>query len=520
MKRAAIYIRASTKIQDERDSPKQQLYLCELLAEKKGYEVVAVYKDIESGEKRRPEFFRMLAGGEAGLFGIVLADMQDRLYRGEIESGYREFANLVHKKVFEVELASENFDADTMGLMAWVAGRENRTRVKRINRGIKAMLREGKPWMIQNKFGYSIDKNGAAVVDIKEMQAVKQIYKWRVSGVGVREICRRLMSKGITTKQGGRAWHTGSLYRILNYSTYHTGIHKITRDGETFDIPVPKIIDEKQYRQHRAISEKNKHHPARNIKHRYLLSGLITSPCGVGWNAFTRIRQKPYEYKPGTYTNTASAYQCNRSADPGGAKHDLNCPISKGVVRLDRHVWERVSKVLKNPKLLQQAAFARIKELEDQHKGAAKRRRELEKELDKIGAKRERYTHLYGETLETGGRYTKDDLDRDLGRLEDKEHEIRLELAEIELVTKTPTADLEKLVNMRLEDIKRGAAYLDKEPEGEIEAEEQYQERKTTIQALVANVELTKDQDPKIILAIDESELLQVKSHSYSLEQA
>lgn len=57
------------------------------------------------------------------------------------------------------------------------------------------------------------------------------------------------------------------------------------KDGETYNIQVPSLIDPELYQQ------------AQNVKYKYLLSEMITGPCGVKWNAYSRVRKDSWTNK-------------------------------------------------------------------------------------------------------------------------------------------------------------------------------------------------------------------------------
>jgi DNA invertase Pin-like site-specific DNA recombinase len=81
MKRAAIYIRASTNGQ----TTENQRGELETIAAQRGWQVVATYEDAgisgAKGREKRPAFDRMLKDATAGKFDMVMAWSVDRLGR-------------------------------------------------------------------------------------------------------------------------------------------------------------------------------------------------------------------------------------------------------------------------------------------------------------------------------------------------------------------------------------------------------------------------------------------------------
>jgi DNA invertase Pin-like site-specific DNA recombinase len=85
MKRAAIYARFSSELQDDR-SIDDQVALCRAFAERQGWSIAKIYSDAAASGStihRRPQFAQMAADAEAGGFEIMLAEDVDRLSRGE-----------------------------------------------------------------------------------------------------------------------------------------------------------------------------------------------------------------------------------------------------------------------------------------------------------------------------------------------------------------------------------------------------------------------------------------------------
>jgi len=90
--RAAIYARFSTDLQNPR-SAEDQARACREYAERQGWEVVEVYKDlaISGTTTARPGLNQLLADVEGGHFEIVVAEALDRVARdlGDTDAIYK-----------------------------------------------------------------------------------------------------------------------------------------------------------------------------------------------------------------------------------------------------------------------------------------------------------------------------------------------------------------------------------------------------------------------------------------------
>jgi site-specific DNA recombinase len=80
--RAALYGRYSTDKQSN-FSVEDQLRVCERLAEREGFAIVARFSDaaISGGTTKRPEYQAMLAAARRGEFGVIIAEDASRLWR-------------------------------------------------------------------------------------------------------------------------------------------------------------------------------------------------------------------------------------------------------------------------------------------------------------------------------------------------------------------------------------------------------------------------------------------------------
>lgn len=142
---AAIYVRVSTDEQVGRGgllSCDAQEATCRAHAQKMGLDVVATYRDEgRSGTNlRRPGWRDLLAGAQAGQFGVVVVTYMDRLGRNE---GYVIAREDLRRAGARVELALERFEDDLGGYLA-----ENMTRVlggvyaKEIGRKTRSKMQE------------------------------------------------------------------------------------------------------------------------------------------------------------------------------------------------------------------------------------------------------------------------------------------------------------------------------------------------------------------------------------------
>ena len=384
--------------------------------------------------------------------------------------------------------------------------------------GAKARLAAGKSWGGYKKYGYDRDGD-RVIVHPEESKWVRQIFDWYVTGVGVRGIARRLIEEGAPRKEGrsGRAkWYLGTLYRILNSDTYATGIHKVRRGTQYFDLPVPKIIDMDVWQRAQEILKLNRTNQARNVKHRYLLNGILTCPCGTKWHSYTRNYTK-YWTKKSTgeqlpYKAKNAYYRCPRVVSTVEQSTHPECPRTKGVVRLDQYVWEKVSEILRRPDLLFEAANSKLGELKRRHANSTKKIVILEARLEERESERLVYIRKFGDDSVRGGPFGEADLDAALSAQGDEEVSVKRELSEASLLADTRIGDLETIIEGYLSDIRAGIEWLDTAAKTKDESRERFNERRKIVRTLVENVTLRRGGYPDITLRLDLSPILQIQS--------
>jgi len=527
-KRAAIYIRVSTELQSEQASTKAQENDCIQYAISNGYEVVGIYRDIEryrigrrlvepSGLRAdRPSLIQMVADAEMGKFDIVIAWREDRLYRGYAPMLL--VLNMVESDHATIDLVKGQFDPHVIGIKANVAKMEVDAFRERTHLGMKARLRAGKCWGGYKRYGYAREGDSVIVND-EEAKWVRSIFQWYLSGVGVREIARKLIAAGAKTKLSKSSkykWQLSTIYRILHCEMYATGIHKVMRDGEVFELPVPQIIDFELYQNAQELLNSNHGDKGRNVKYKYLLRGMLTCPCGTSWNSYSRkdkshrIKKNSSERK--TYPREYGIYRCSRSTASVEKITDPDCPRTKGVLRLDRFVWEKVSGILSQPELLFEAAQAKLTDLKAQHSNASNLSIALKKKLVETQQKRQTYIQKFGEDSVKGGPFTQEDLDIALVLLAEEELNIRNELAELAFLVDTRITELESFVEEYLSDVRAGLEWHDCEASNEEEVDLQFDERRRIIKTLIEKVVLRRTRNPEIVFRLDLSPLMKFNS--------
>lgn len=510
-KKAAIYIRTSSEHQAEKASPEEQERDCQALAKLHGLTVVGIYRDVEryraktrlvdpSGTRTdRPALLNLIQDAAAGKFDTILAWKEDRLYRGLRAMLLVLDAIQDHK--LTVLLAKETFDPRMAPVKAWVAGMELESLKERMTMGVKARLRAGKANTGQDRYGYQ--RVGEKIVVVEEEAGwVRQIFEWYNSRTALMEIRRRLIAAGAPQKGSSIprkvTWAITSIQAVLGSAKeYAYGIKVQTRAGESFTIPVDPIISEEAYRQFLIVRAANKKHPAHNVKHDYLIAGLMYCPCGRKWGS----RPTSYRKKGVPRVKPLGVYYCGLRYDE--LRHP-DCSKTIGSKKADDFVWSKVLEVLGSPAILINGVRHYMAELQTRAQMAANQRDQLQKRIDELAMERQ-----WVITQARKGKISPDDMDFQLGALSMEEAYTKGELNSAAMLFEIAEInDWETASQAYLEDLRNGVLSLNAQPETDKARKEVFEVKRQVVLGLVERVEIGKDRKMKVIFKLDVLSLL------------
>lgn len=496
-RRAAIYIRVSTEKQAEKASPNAQEQECRARCEQKGYRVFEVYRDTEryrvgkklvepSGTRSdRPQLHRMLADADAGLFDVIVAWREDRLYRG-----LRPMLNVIEcikRNSLLVELVSDTFDPNMTQIKAAIANMELEAIKERHRLGREARAASGK---VMNSYtmpyGYKAE-NGRAVVNPDEAQWVVKVNVWYAEGLGLNEIRRRLILAGAPQRDHpsrGKSrvkvdWANTIVQRLTRYPGYSTGMQIVKVGDHKYEIPLPVLIEADLAQRVADRRARTKAHPAHHKKYNYLVNGLAyCAGCGVKLQAKSRIRSYGVELS-----------YCCKYHDVGYVKGEgVNCCKYNSARLIDRAVWEKVWAVLSDDKLFEDRVQAKIDELMTKEQDAERELERMQKQLDDLTIERQRVI-LWARK----GSISEDDMTLQLGGLEMESNLIQRQMQEASLLIGNRAKQLIAFANRYRARLASGAAFLNQEPSTPEQVEEQFKLRREIVDAIVKRVEITAD---------------------------
>lgn len=376
--RAVIYARVSSEKQEREKTIEVQLGALRDYAGKEKLVIVKEYiDDGYSGTlQNRPGLDRLRDDAKNKLFDCILFDSPDRLARkswllGMLQEELKEegirviFLNRPESK----DTPEDNYFDNIQGATAqYVRDRFLFvTRRAKRNKALSGKIVGGKA-----PYGYRYirgnrekGKSGHYQIDKKESETVKLIFNLFIKGgLSIRALAGELTSQGIKPRCGA-VWRTSSLHRILKNETYtgvtyynkhepvetkkrstgynrkkHTSL-RLRPKEDWIPIPLPdelKIIDRKTFDLVQRQLKINSELSPRNVKHRYLLRGLIV--CGECESPFY-----------GAPCHGRLFYRCGNRDRSFPLGRECGARMVRAEI-LENLVWTKFAEAIKNPQLI------------------------------------------------------------------------------------------------------------------------------------------------------------------------
>lgn len=322
--RVAIYARYSSDLQDAR-SITDQVALARAYAVRQGWTVVAEFSDAAiSGASiaNRPGLQDLMRAAESGSFDVVLCEALDRVSR-DLEDIAGIYKRLTFRGLQLVTIADGVVGTLHVGLRGIVARLYLEDLAQKTRRGQIGRARAGRvPG--GRCYGYDVvagEERGKRVINEREAEIVRRIYREYAAGVRPMAIVKRLNVDKIPGPRGG-PWNVSTLLGsrkrrngILNAEVYvgrlvynrqrfikdpATGKRQARANAPdewlTVDVPEFKIIDAETWaavEARRAALGRTQLTQRRRPRH--LLSGLLTcGTCGGSMIVATRMRDITY----------------------------------------------------------------------------------------------------------------------------------------------------------------------------------------------------------------------------------
>lgn len=434
----AVYCRVSTTEQAEEGySIEEQERLLIKYCEDNGYSVFKVYSDRGiSGKsiKARPAMKEMLRDADDKKFNMVITWKINRIARNTLE--LLQIVDLLEKNNIAFKSYSENFETETpMGkfslqMMGAVGELERGTIAQNVKMGMLARAREGR-WNGNVVIGYDLKpienstnkkrKDTELVINQKEAEVVRTIFKMYSEGNGYKAIAGYLNKYGHTTKRGN-PFAVSAVKDILNNPVYigkirynvlqnwsekrrkHKNPNPILVDG----IHEP-IIEQELWDKVQNLLEISKRKPSRIYDGEFPLTGILKCPeCGAGMV----IMRSTWKRKDGSKIKN-EYYCCGAWKNKGTAVCHSN---SINVNKANEYVFGKLSELLSNDKLVKDIVSninSTRKAMADPSKDELEK---IAKELDKIESKKKKLFEAYEEEI-----ISKEDFKARVAELKERE---------------------------------------------------------------------------------------------------
>ncbi len=228
-RRVAAYARVSTDSDEQFTSYEAQIdYYTQYIKKRDDWVFVKVYTDegiSGTNTKRRDGFNEMVADSLAGKIDLIVTKSVSRFARNTVDSLVT--VRRLKEHHVEVYFEKENiYTFDSKGellitIMSSLAQEESRSISENVTWGQRKRFADGKVTMPFKHFlGYDRGEDGVPVINEKEAEIVRMIYRMFLEGKTASGICKFLTGQGIPTPGEKTNWCQGTVMSILQNEKY------------------------------------------------------------------------------------------------------------------------------------------------------------------------------------------------------------------------------------------------------------------------------------------------------------
>ena len=376
MRRAALYARVSTELQEKERTIQSQLAAITRYADERELRHSPALTYTDDGYSGtwldRPALDELRDHAREGRFDVVVVLCPDRLAR---RYAYQvllleELKRSGIEVLFcERPISDSPDDQLLLQMQGAIAEYERAKLLERCRRGRLHRARRGEIAPPVTPYGYvyaarKYGGDGQIRIHAEEAAMVRQVFHWYVEeGASVYRVQRRLDASGWKPRRGALPWPAPTVNRILHCEWYVGRAHynriayrstdrvvdprsqrrSVRRTerlrSEWIVVPVPRILDDALFERAQRRMEENKRFAERRLKRRgvYLLKGLLKcGMCGRAYVGATTV-VKPKKWGQAEYQH----YVCTGQARP------TCCRNKRLDVRgVNEVVWRRVRDLL------------------------------------------------------------------------------------------------------------------------------------------------------------------------------
>lgn len=316
--KCVIYCRVSTEKQEERDSLTNQIERCRGYAIGRGFEIMDIITDVQSGgDDNRPGYLRLKEMVNNRLFDVLLVLEFSRISRNAAE-----FLNinktLRDKKIGLISI-QQNFDTSTiMGkalaqLSAVISELEKDTVAERVGDRMLQLIKNGR-YVSTPPFGYRYNEHKLLEIVEEEAIILRDVFNSFLNGETRNSIAERYHFDYSKVHR----WLSSVIY--IGKIGYVGGGDNRNRKGYTaiYDGLHQPIIDQATFDAVQAILNKNKKTRNRDIDD-YVFTGITYCECGKKmYPSFVKL-------KKGDKIYPKIRYSCNSKKNKSRFQGKIEC---------------------------------------------------------------------------------------------------------------------------------------------------------------------------------------------------
>ena len=227
--RVAAYCRVSTDSDEQATSYEKQVeHYTDFIQANDDWEFAGIYADdgiSGTNTKKREEFNRMIDDCMGGRIDMIITKSISRFARNTLDC--LKYIRQLKEKNIPVFFEKENINTmDSKGevlltIMASLAQQESESLSKNVKLGLQFRYQNGEVQVNHNRFlGYTKDEKGHLIIEPKEAEIVKRIYREYFEGKSLKQVGDGLMADGILTAAGKPTWRPEAIKKILQNEKY------------------------------------------------------------------------------------------------------------------------------------------------------------------------------------------------------------------------------------------------------------------------------------------------------------
>ncbi|EAA0054567.1 recombinase family protein [Listeria monocytogenes] len=337
--KVAAYCRVSTEMEEQASSYEAQVqHYTDYIQKNPDWELAGIFADegiSGTDTKKRAEFNRMIDACKNGEIEYIITKSISRFARNTVDC--LQYIRKLKELKIAVFFEKENINTmDAKGevlltIMASLAQQESQSLSQNTKMGVQYRFQQGQLRINHNHFlGYTKDEDGNLVVEPKEAEIIKRIFREYLEGSSLQDIAKGLMDDGILTGGKRKLWRAEGVRLILRNEKYMGDAllqktftvdfltkKRVKNDGSyaqqyyvenSHPAIIPKdIFTQAQQELDRRKSMKNKN--SQCFSGKYALTGITI--CGDCGNVYRRVHWK----------NRGTVWRCKSRVD----KREHNC---------------------------------------------------------------------------------------------------------------------------------------------------------------------------------------------------